>query len=132
MDESEIKTLNLNFSDVEIVLDVSLRIGIGGDKWPAADQFTSIISDSKWQNFCHKLFFNSSVIELGSGTGLVGILIDKLFKPKSLVITDLESHIPLIQRNILKNNTTNCIVQEFDWFNPTSIGTFDIILALEW
>lgn len=71
-----------------------------------------------------------SIIELGAGTGLVSILIDKIFTCESIVVTDLNSHIPLIKRNIALNDANCCTAFPFDWCKD-DLGTFDIVLVLE-
>lgn len=40
---------------------------------------------------------------LGSGNGMGGLLIDKIFDPLEVVITDMESHMDHIRHNILLN-----------------------------
>jgi tRNA1(Val) A37 N6-methylase TrmN6 len=111
-----------------------MGVGIGGDKWPAADQFCSLITDYRWAAFFEDLFSNKKVIELGSGTGQVGMLVDMLYNPVEVLITDLASHIPLIVHNMSLNPTVKrCKAAEFDWFRPPKdIGSFDVILIFEW
>lgn len=128
------KELKLQYGSEEtsISLLVDMSVGIGGDKWPAADQFCSLISDPKWTPFFHGLFDGKRVIELGSGNGLAGILASKLYHPDEVIISDLASHIPLIAQNIKLNECLNCIALEFDWFSPPTLPLFDIIMAFEW
>jgi hypothetical protein len=143
-------TEKIVYGEGVVNLFVDMGVGIGGDKWPAADVFCKIISDEKWKPFFSKLFLNRTCLELGSGTGnsffvlcdthidvhvfpgLVGILIDQMFKPKQVVITDLEDHMGLITKNVSLNNCTSVSLQEYDWCRIPSIGTFDIILVFEW
>ena len=59
----------VKFGDVDIKLKVNMSVGIGGDRWPAANLFSNLISQSKWKVFFTDLFKDKSIIELGSGTG---------------------------------------------------------------
>ena len=122
-----------------------MGVGLGGRTWPAAHQFCSLIAhhggassgNAGHSNFLGNLFDGRTVIDLGSGTGVSGILVNKLYKPKKVVITDLESHIKHIQHNIDINRpfTNDCAAIEYDWFNCQSFNCterkFDIVLAFE-
>jgi methylase of polypeptide subunit release factors len=115
---------------------VDMGVGIGGDKWPACDMFCDFIEDSKWKKFFSDIFASKRVIELGSGNGLAGILVEKLFEPSEVVITDIDSHVEHIQYNISLNSSVEACRSSsaaFDWFNPpSSMGKFDVVLAFEW
>lgn len=117
-------------------LFVDIGIGIGGDKWPAADQFCMCLADCNWDAFFEDLFLDKRVIELGSGTGQVGMLVEMLYRPKEVIITDLDVHIPQIDYNISLNPTIKkCKAVELDWFKPhlsvSNIGKCDVILIFE-
>ena len=73
----------------QIDLHVGMEFGLGGDRWPAATCFCHLIVDKK-TFFEEKIFMeNCNVLELGSGTGLGGIAVAKLFPgPRSIVISD--------------------------------------------
>ncbi|KAL7557027.1 hypothetical protein ACA910_014240 [Epithemia clementina (nom. ined.)] len=59
---------------------------------------------------------NATVLELGSGTGAVGMYISKFLKAKKVILTDLPENIGLIQRNIQYNNLhDNTQVVTLDW-----------------
>jgi methylase of polypeptide subunit release factors len=110
-----------------------MGVGIGGDKWPAAELFCELVTDPRWRPYFQGLFEGKTVIELGAGTGFVGILLEKLFKPKEIAISDQGSHIDLIDRNISENAATLCAAVELDWFKlPIDNQKFDIVLAFEW
>lgn len=85
---------------IRINLLVDMGVGIGGDKWPAADMFCRTLCDNVM--FFESLLSQKSCIELGAGTGMVSILIEKLYSTHSgqLVVTDQESHIGLIDKNL--------------------------------
>ena len=106
-------------------------VGIGGDRWPAAEMFCKTISDSRWESFFRLIFNDKKVIELGAGTGLVAIIVEKLFSPKSVIVTDLDSHLPLIKDNLRLNSTKYCETMPLDWTRTDYMGSNDVILVLE-
>jgi hypothetical protein len=129
----------LHLYGLEIWCDMG--VGIGGDRWPAAELFCDFVLDESYNAFFRTLFLNRRVIELGAGNGMAGILIGKFFAPSEVVITDLEDHLGLIEHNITlnKHTTTPCVDNKdntraflLDWLSPEKIlGKFDIVLALE-
>ena len=66
--------------------------------------------------------------------GFVGLLISTLYNPSEITITDQESHIQLIEDNIILNDNVKCKSLVFDWlsFESQSAVKYDIILGLEW
>lgn len=133
------KEVDVTYGEHKLRLFLDMGVGIGGDKWPAADSFCNMVTQTQWYNFFGGLFDGKRVLELGSGNAVAGILLDKAYKPKEVCITDLESHIPHINRNIATNacsGITNGI--PYDWTAaPDTLhprlenGSFDVILALE-
>lgn len=57
------------------------------------------------------------VLELGSGTGLVGMVSCALGHTTTL--TDLAEIVPNLRENIALNNIDNAVVEELDWSNPS-------------
>jgi len=124
----------VKYHDVEVVLKLDMGIGIGGDKWPAAELFCNVATDPKYFNEFGKLMNNKRTIELGSGTGLGGIIIDKVYEPAEVYVTDLLSHVPHMDHNLKLNasDPDRCKAVELDWGNDSyEIGKFDVILAFE-
>ena len=132
----------LRLYGLEIWCDMG--VGIGGDRWPAAELFCDFVLDDAYHAFFHTLFLNRRVIELGAGNGMAGILIGKLFSPSEVVITDLADHLGLIEHNITLNthttihgvdNKDNTKAFVLDWLSPhvaeKMLGKFDIVFALE-
>lgn len=118
---------------VQVDLFVDMGVGIGGDTWPAAELFCDFISSNQFYDHFQTMFCNKSILELGSGNGLVSIMIEKCFTPSHIVVTDMESHVALIDHNLHLNQTCCCTAESLDWFNiPTDCKTYDILLALEW
>ena len=121
---------------LKLYLSVDIAgVGIGGDMWPAATLFSNVATSVSYRGFISSLFDGRRVLELGSGTGLCGILVDKALSPASVVITDQKSHMPLIIGNMQRNITSGaCTAQTLDWTDSRtfpSAGSFDIILAME-
>ena len=112
-----------------------MAVGIGGDKWPAADCFCKMLTDSTHSTYFKELLNGKSVVELGAGTGFAGILLAQAHPTSKVILTDLADHVPLIERNKLLNpSITNITGAELDWCNDThrKRAKYDVILALEW
>lgn len=122
----------VKYNDIEIALKLDMGIGIGGDKWPAAELFCNVVTDPKYFGEFSQLINSKRTIELGSGTGLGGIIIDKLFEPAEVYVTDLLSHVDHMEHNLKLNNSDRCKAVVLDWGNDSyKIGKFDVILAFE-
>jgi hypothetical protein len=126
------KQMKLQYNDHQMTLNLDMNVGFGGDKWPAADQFCHFVTDIRWKQHFFDVFNDCRVIDIGSGTGLTGILIDLAFQPKEVIITDQESHMAHISLNIGLNPATRCVPHVLDWKSPESLGTFDVLLVFEW
>jgi predicted nicotinamide N-methyase len=93
--------------------------GTGGTVWDCALVMSKYFERlSETQNWSDK-----NVLEVGSGTGIVGIVAAILMKPKTMVITDIMAQLPLMEQNVneaiqqLPHNEElkRLRVQEFDW-----------------
>lgn len=65
----------------------------------------------------HKEYLRGSVLELGAGTGLVGMVACVLGFPSML--TDLDEIVPNLKANVELNNIASAEVDELDWSNPS-------------
>lgn len=63
-----------------------------------------------------KRYLEGSVLELGAGTGLVGIVACRL--GYHTILTDLEEILPNLIANVNLNEISNCEVEELDWSSP--------------
>ena len=120
--------------DTSVKLKVDWGSGIGGADWPAANLFCHIVANN---SFYESIFESKTVLELGSGTGLGGITVDKLFRPSQVVITDLEQYREHILHNVQLNACSDKVqAAALDWtdmapFSANYSASFDVILALE-
>ena len=109
--------------------------GVAGVVWDAGICMVGIIHRLK------ELHDAKSVLELGSGTGLVGVAVKRLFPKLRLVITDrTERDTALIKKN-LAHNLPTCVrgeesvcVREIEWGRPQDADalrprTFDVVLC---
>lgn len=131
------REVNLEYSGETVKLFLDMSVGIGGDKWPAAELFCSFICSTKWKEFFAQIIHNSDCCELGSGNGIAGILCSKIFSPKSMVITDMLSHVPHIVKNIGLNSYPEGaavpIGEELNWLQQSPpFRKYDVLFALEW
>ena len=80
------------------------------------------------------------ILELGAGTGYVGIALAKLLhRPCQVYITDLEQVVPLIQENVALSNipadAAEVIVDRLHWGNSEdatrllATGSFDLVVV---
>eukprot|EP01064_Diplonema_japonicum_P036550 TRINITY_DN823_c5_g1_i1.p1 TRINITY_DN823_c5_g1~~TRINITY_DN823_c5_g1_i1.p1 ORF type:complete len:216 (+),score=35.60 TRINITY_DN823_c5_g1_i1:53-700(+) len=93
--------------------------------WDAATPFAEWLCENK------KCVEGKRVVEIGAGTGLVGIAA-ALLGAESVVLTDLPSELPLLQENADLNSAPNTTVAPCEWGNKShlsSLGTFDVILV---
>ena len=63
------KDFQVKFRGLELTLTADFSVGIGGDKWPAAESFCNFVVDPVWRDFFNELFHHKRVVELGSGNG---------------------------------------------------------------
>lgn len=114
-----------NIGGMNINIEQEGNVGIGGMVWDAAfivGRFLAKNKDIVFKNV-------NSIIELGSGTGLVGIAVALMFPDIHITITDHRSHLSLIETNVQCNNLKNVTVRELDWFKPENIGKFDLVIG---
>eukprot|EP00924_Labyrinthula_sp_SR-Ha-C_P000692 maker-scaffold_7-snap-gene-1.2-mRNA-1 protein AED:0.01 eAED:0.08 QI:0/0/0.5/1/1/1/2/1113/232 len=65
---------------------------------------------------------NKTVIELGSGIGLLGISLSFL-RPAQVLLTEKNPEFALLKKNVVKNNISSSIsCQELDWTNSKQIN----------
>ncbi|KAF9263672.1 hypothetical protein L218DRAFT_327844 [Marasmius fiardii PR-910] len=114
--------------NLSIILGVDASPGCGGIVWPAG-QILSNYLVGKGPNYLK----GKKVLELGSGTGLVG-LVAALLDPAHVWVTDQAPLLHMMRHNVSMNNLDfKCTVAELDWGTPipASIPRPDLILAAD-
>ncbi|KAF8974677.1 putative methyltransferase-domain-containing protein [Flammula alnicola] len=108
---------------ISLVVDASP--GCGGLAWPAGSQLPRPTGPERIKN--------KNVLELGSGTGLVGLVVGA-FTTANVWITDQAPLLPIMNRNVSLNNLAGRVnVAELNWGSPmtTNIPRPDVILAAD-
>ncbi|KIY72971.1 hypothetical protein CYLTODRAFT_343115 [Cylindrobasidium torrendii FP15055 ss-10] len=116
-----------NGSALSVELCVDASPGCGGIVWQAGQILSNYLVHKGRDSLRGK-----SVLELGSGTGLVGIVAAKL--DGKVCITDQAPLLDIMRRNVDLNELSHsCQVAEFNWGEPIPEGipTPDIILAAD-
>ncbi|KAJ2552390.1 Protein-lysine N-methyltransferase efm6 [Coemansia sp. RSA 1933] len=105
-------------SPVRVLQDTagSTKGGIGSTVWDAGIVLAKYID---WQVSQGNMDLSGkTVLELGAGTGIVGITVACLQPECSIVLTDKETLVPLLERNIALNKTHgNVSARCLDWSN---------------
>lgn len=76
-----------------------------------------------FEDFPEHHFQGKKVVEVGSGTGLVGIFVAQL--GAKVTLTDQRPALPLLAYNAKANNV-ECVVRELDWGEKPSINKEDV------
>jgi predicted nicotinamide N-methyase len=122
-------TIFLNEFEVgqhHIRIDQEAKLGLGGTVWEAA----LVLS-----RFLHSqpalLEGATSILELGSGTGLCGLAVAKFFTG-TVTITDLPLYQGQLHHNAeLNGSPANLTITDLDWRAPKRLGNFDLILGTD-
>ncbi|KAJ6627526.1 putative methyltransferase-domain-containing protein [Mycena sp. CBHHK59/15] len=110
---------------VDLMLDASP--GCGGVAWPAGEVLAQYLVKQGPNSLLGK-----NVLELGSGTGLVGLVAAML--GGTVYLTDQAPLLSIMRENVTVNKlTTRCVVAEFSWGEPipADIPRPDVILAAD-
>ncbi|KAG6831886.1 hypothetical protein H0H92_007003 [Tricholoma furcatifolium] len=138
------ETLHLSFFSpqrpqlpIEIALAVDASPGCGGIAWPAGEVLSSYLT-KRGPAYVH----GRTIVELGSGTGLVGLVAAKLQLQDSMSktgnpsvwITDQAPLLEIMRKNVLLNALEPTVaVAELNWGVPLppSLPVADLILAAD-
>ncbi|KAI0676805.1 putative methyltransferase-domain-containing protein [Trametes maxima] len=110
---------------VAIKLAVDASPGCGGIAWPAGEVLASYISRRGSLD-------GKNVLELGSGTGLVGLVAGRL--GARVWITDQAPLLGIMKQNVSLNHLDSCVtVAELNWGEPLplELPKPDLILAAD-
>ncbi|KAJ7667700.1 putative methyltransferase-domain-containing protein [Mycena polygramma] len=123
--------LSLSFSGADITISVDLMLdaspGCGGVAWPAGEVLARYLVKQGPNNLKNK-----QILELGSGTGLVGLVAAKL--GGTVRLTDQAPLLNIMRDNVAINKLSSlCTVTELNWGEPisTEIPRPDVVLAAD-
>ncbi|KAG8861431.1 hypothetical protein FRB96_002880 [Tulasnella sp. 330] len=114
-------------TSINVSLSVDAGPGCGGVAWPAGEVLSKYLT--RRGSAC---MTGKTCLELGSGTGLVGIVAAKLGAPR-VFVTDQAPMLPLLDANVRKNGVAGKTkVLELNWGDdiPT-FAAVDLILAAD-
>ncbi|KAK0206220.1 putative methyltransferase-domain-containing protein [Desarmillaria ectypa] len=131
----EEKTMHLTFTEIlnpsmeplVVNLSVDASPGCGGIVWPAGQVLSNYLV-RRDRSFLQ----DKTVLELGSGTGLVGIVAAKL--GANVWVTDQAPLLDIMRQNVLRNNLiSSCTIAELNWGEPIPAGipAPDVVLAAD-
>ncbi|WFD42473.1 Protein-lysine N-methyltransferase efm6 [Malassezia psittaci] len=105
-----------------ILLTLNMKSGCGGTIWPAAEvlgaYIASIMTRTNTSHSSHP-WRGKTVVELGSGTGLIGFLVAKIGAGATTWITDQVPMLPLMEENAKLNKHSMldpCYIAELNWY----------------
>ncbi|CEG73228.1 hypothetical protein RMATCC62417_08649 [Rhizopus microsporus] len=118
--EAHVDTLTYEGLESPILLAQDSAGGCGGMKWEAADV---LIDYFIWKHKeTSELLDNKTVVELGAGTGLVGLAVAKLCRAKKVILTDQMPMMNLMQENIKLNKLEEKMKAEIlNWYIILSV-----------
>ncbi|KAJ7638533.1 putative methyltransferase-domain-containing protein [Roridomyces roridus] len=121
------ETLELSFSNVTIQLVIDPSPGCGGRAWPAGEVLAQYLVKQGPNSLQGK-----NVLELGSGTGLVGLVAARL--GGTVWLTDQAPLLNIMRENVALNDLSSlCTVAELNWGEaiPTEIPQPEVILLAD-
>jgi len=111
------------YGEYELALDgkKSLRIAesfssTGTRVWDTAIAMAKMLRDVE----------GLKVLELGAGTGLLGMAADRL--GADVLLTETSALIPTLEKSV-RANDCRCAIATLDWKAPAPVGSFDLVLA---
>ncbi|KAJ1860828.1 Protein-lysine N-methyltransferase efm6 [Coemansia sp. RSA 2703] len=113
--EYELEISRNEASPVRVLQDATgaSRCGVGSTVWDAGLVMAKYL-DHQTQSGNLDLS-GKTVLELGSGTGIVGITLAKLQPECTVILTDKDELMPLLKHNIEVNSCKNAAAETLDW-----------------
>lgn len=107
-------------------------VGIGGSVWTSGEILADHLQLQRRRY--RALFDGKRVVELGSGTGFVGLAIAASFRPAHVFLTDLSTHLACLERNVSRNQSVlqpgvQVHVAELSWGSSEHEAALQDVLA---
>lgn len=116
---------NYTVGGLELAIELDSEVGTGGLVWDGAQ-----IMAHFFKKHPHTFSSMTRVLELGSGTGFLGIAFAKFYPSVKVHLTDIAGNLPLITRNVALNNVSASVkVEELDWRYPYKLKDFDMVFG---
>lgn len=113
-------------TQVQLLFECDWSVGIGGSVWTSGEILTSYFK--RHREHLDTLFHGKRVVELGSGTGIVGLTCAACFQPSQVILTDLSSQLDCLRNNVTRNQDkiSGISVAELAWGDEEHI---DAVIA---
>ncbi|KAJ3256939.1 hypothetical protein HK103_005057 [Boothiomyces macroporosus] len=120
-------TLPYEFEDIKLQYDPTgnLKAGTGATVWDSSFVLLKYL-ESQFKKGLTK--DNLSIIELGAGTGLVGLSLGTMLPNAQITLTDQASVVPLLKFNAENAKLSNVRVEILDWKQPPLLEQYDMII----
>jgi predicted nicotinamide N-methyase len=127
----DLKHINYKFVDFgeingkQLVVEQDRSLGKGGLIWDAGFILGEhVIRESYWRSASK----TCSIVELGAGTGITGLMVASAFPEVHVEVTDLPQLMPLLEKNCA--NTPNTSASVLEWGGNVK-GSYDVILGAD-
>ncbi|KAJ3326145.1 hypothetical protein HDV06_000021 [Boothiomyces sp. JEL0866] len=120
-------TVAFEFENTRVQFDPNgnLRAGVGATVWDSSYVLIKYL-ESQFKKGLIKDYLN--IIELGAGTGLVGIALAAQLPNSTITITDKQSVVPLLKFNAELSKLSNIKVELLDWKDPPLLQQYDMVI----
>ncbi|CEG44827.1 Putative N2,N2-dimethylguanosine tRNA methyltransferase [Plasmopara halstedii] len=88
-------------SETMLGFECNWKPGIGGSIWTSGVLLAAHLE--LYREYYRTIFEGARVVEIGSGTGYVGLMVAACFRPAHVYLTDLSTHVNGLQRNVERN-----------------------------
>jgi hypothetical protein len=115
-----------------LIIEQDRNVGKGGIVWDAAyilaDSVIRCAQEEEWPLQTPEAPSSPSVVDLGSGTGVCGLIVARAFPHATVHLTDLPVLQDLLSRNV--ETTANATFGVLEWGKPVH-QTYDVILGAD-
>jgi hypothetical protein len=118
-------TVEITVHEKTVVLELEhRRFSTGSDLWDSALVLSHALAEMTLiEGTDSKSVRGKSVLELGSGTGAVGLVCARCLMADRVIMTDLEQNLGLIERNVHRNQLVGAASwQVLDWQDDTAVA----------